>query len=241
MQTRQANKLQSLQAVQSFLDDHEVLHDVARSAARKRLDDLVAQLTTHVANQAGSNFASRGATKKLWALRRSLMRDHMLPIARIARADLPDSIEVQPLRMPRGNIGTEKLAAIAYGMAKCAQPFAAVFLVAGLPADFIARLTRATEAMLQASQERTRSRGRRGGATQGLATQLSVGRKVVHVIDALVQSAAANEPTILADWNIVKRVRRIGRATSGSRDLNLDHSLAVSPTIRSMPGHAAGL
>jgi len=107
MQTRQAHTLQSLQAVQSFLDDPALeLRSVSSGAARKRLDSLVTELQSHVTEQASSNFASQGATKRLRALRRSLLRDHMTPIARVAGADLPNSVEVQPLEMPRGNTGT---------------------------------------------------------------------------------------------------------------------------------------
>ena len=219
MQTRQACGLQSLQSVQAFLDDHAAaLRDISSGAARKRLDTLVTQLNAHVAEQAASNYASQGATKKVRALRRALLRDHMAPIARVARADLPNGIELQPLKMPRGNTGTGKLAATAYGMAKAAKPFAAVFLLAGLPPDFIDRLVTAADTLLQAGKDRMRSRGRRGGATRALATRLSAARKMVHVIDALVQSAAADDAVLLADWNIIKRARRIAR---GAADASL--------------------
>lgn len=158
-----------------------------------------------------------GATKKVRALRRALLRDHMAAIARVARADLPNSLEVQPLKMPRGNTGIEKLAATAYGMAKAAEPFAAVFLLAGLPPDFINRLVMAAAGLIQAGKDRTRSRGRPGGATRALATRLSAARKIVHVIDALVQSAAVDDAVLLADWNIIKRARRTPRGAVDDR------------------------
>jgi hypothetical protein len=201
--------------VQAFLDDHvRSLPDISTGAARKRLDTLVAELQSHVREQASSNFASMGATKRVRALRRALLRDHMAPIARVARADLPNSIELQPLKMPRGNTGIGKLAAIAYGMAKAAEPLAAVFLLAGLAPDFIDRLVRAADALQHAGKDRMRSRGRRGGATRGLATRISTARKIVHIIDALIQSAAAHDPALLADWNIIKRARRVPRSAA---------------------------
>ena len=222
MQTSQGNMLDSLKAVQHFLDEHAAkLGDVATGAARKRLDDVVAELAAHVADQSGSDLASQGSTKKQRALRAALIRDHMAPISRIARADLPDTPEVQPLKMPRGKPSTQKLASIARGMAKAATPFASVFLSSGLPTDFVARLDTATNALLQAVVERSRNRGRRGGATTGLKDRLSAGRKIVRVLDALVKSAAVNDPVLLADWNIVKRVQRPGGRTASPSGVNL--------------------
>lgn len=39
---------------------------------------------------------------------------------------------------------------------------------------------------------------------------LSEGRKVVHLLDAYVQIALKDNPSLLAGWNSVKRVRRVG-------------------------------
>lgn len=217
MQTSQGQMLDSLKAAQHFLDEHATkLGDVATGAARKRLDDVIAELATHVADQTGSELAAQGNTKKQRALRVALIRDHMAPISRIARADLPDTPEIQPLKMPRGKPSAQKLASIARGMSKAATPFAPVFLLSGLPVDFIHRLDAATDALLQAVVERSRNRGRRGGATTGLKERLSAGRKIVRVLDALVKSAGANDPVLVADWNIVKRVQRPGGGRAAS-------------------------
>lgn len=217
MQTSQGRMLDSLKAVQSFLDEHATaLGDVATGPARKRLDDIVAELAAHVAEQSGSDLAAQGNTKKQRALRIALYRDHIAPISRIARADLPDTPEVQPLKMPRGKPSTQKLASIARGMAKAAAPYAPVFVSGGLPADFIARLDAATNALLQVAVERSRNRGRRGGATTGLKDRLSAGRKIVRVLDALVKSAGANDPVLVADWNSVKRVQLLAGPRTAS-------------------------
>jgi hypothetical protein len=86
----------------------------------------------------------------------------------------------------------------------------------GLPIDFIARLDAATNVLLQAVVERSRSRGRRGGATTGLKNRLSAGRKTVRVLDALVKSVGANDPVLVADWNSIKRVQRPGGSRTAS-------------------------
>jgi hypothetical protein len=159
--------LQSLRAVQAFLEvNADKLSTVAATGARKRLDDVITDLATHASDQTGSYLASQGATQKQRALRRVLLRDHMAPIARIAKADLPLTPEIEPLRMPAGRPTAERLSALASGMAKAASPHADVFVDAGLPQDFIARLTTAAENMLGALSDRMQSRGKRGGATQ---------------------------------------------------------------------------
>ena len=141
MQTKQGNRLQSLRSVQAFLDEYAGrLAGVVRTGARQRLDDAVTELSTHASEQTGSSLASQGATQKQRTLRAALLRDHMAPISRIAKSDLPQTPEIEPLRMPRGRPTHERLAAAALGMAKAATPFTGVFVAAGLPADFITQL-----------------------------------------------------------------------------------------------------
>jgi hypothetical protein len=151
MQTRQGNLLQSLRNVQSFLDDNTpVLDSVVQTGARRRLDEVITQLASHASVQEASHIASQGSTRQQGVMRTMLLDDHMSPIARIARADLPNTPAIEPLRMPKGRPSTERLATAAYGMAKAAVPFAPVFVAAGLSVDFVARLNAAAGAMIDA-------------------------------------------------------------------------------------------
>lgn len=210
MQTRQGSMLQSLRNVEAFLDQHaDVLADVVKSGTRQKLADAIAALSTHVAGQAGSRLASKGATRKHYALRRALIRDHMAPVARIAAADLPRTPELAPLRMPPQNLPAEKLAAAAYGMADAAKPFIEVFTAAGLPADFLEQLVAAADAMTASLDERAQNRSAQRGATTGLKASLSAGRRIVHVLDAFVRTALKDDPALLSAWNGAKRVRVI--------------------------------
>jgi len=210
MQTRQGSMLQSLRNVEAFLDNHaDVLGTVVQSGTRQKLADAIASLSTHVSGQAGSSLASRGATQKHYALRRALIRDHMSHVARIAAADLPRTPELVPLRMPPQNLPAEKLAAAAYGMADAAKPFVTVFTAAGLQADFIEQLVAAADALTMSLDDRAQKRSAQRGATTGLKAKLSAGRKIVHVLDAFVQSALKDDPSLLSAWNGAKRVRVI--------------------------------
>lgn len=210
MQTTQGSVLQSLRAVQSFLDvNADKLSGVVTTGARKRLDIAISELSGHTSDQSGSVIASQGATRKHRSLRRALLRDHMAPIASIAKADLPVTPEIEPLRMPAGRPTAERLAQLAYGMAKEAGRHAPVFISAGLPEDFISSLTSAADAMLAAINDRTQNRGVRSGATKSIKQKLTGARKIVHVLDKFVRSALKDDSGLLASWNLVKRVPRV--------------------------------
>jgi hypothetical protein len=207
VQTSQGSMLESLRSVQTFLNAHaDKLDGVVKTGARQRLSDAIAALEGHATGQTGSNLAAQGATQKKRQLFRVLQRDHMAPIARIARADLPATAELRPFRMPRGKPTVEKLVALAAGMGAAAEPFSDVFTSAGLPADFIAQLNGAADALVGSIASRTNSRGSRSQATRGLKAKLTEGRKIVHILDAFVQTALVDDPALLANWNLVKRV-----------------------------------
>src|SRR5437588_12200118 len=65
MKTTQGTMLQSLRAVQVFLDQNaERLAGVVKSGTRQKLDDAIAELSGHVSTQTGSHLAAQGATQK---------------------------------------------------------------------------------------------------------------------------------------------------------------------------------
>ena len=201
--------LESLRSVEHFLDENaDKLASVVNTGARQRLTAAITDLSAHASEQTGSNLAAQGATQKKEALRLALLRDHMAPIARIAAADIPNLPELSPLRMPRGKPTAEKLASFAYGMGAAAAPFADTFTKAGLAGDFVAQLSAAADAVVGVVANRTTSRGKRRGATDGLKARLTEGRQVVHILDALVKSALKDDPALLGNWNLVKRVTK---------------------------------
>lgn len=231
MQTKQGNMLQSLRNVEVFLEQNaERLSGVVQSDVKQRLTDAVSALQANVSSQSDGTFGAKGATQKHQALRRALIRDHMLPIARIAAADLPDTPEVQPLKMPRTGVSVQRLAAAAYGMAETAARYPDTFMRATLPPDFAAQLTAAADRMIASIGDRTKSRLVLRGATQGLTTTLGAGRKVVGVLDALVRSRLHDDPRLLAAWDSAKRVKRVSSGRS-----NATAPAPVTPTVPSAP------
>lgn len=216
MQTKQGNMLQSLRNVEDFLDANATqLAGVVQSDVRQRLTDAITSLESHVSAQTEGTFGSKGATQKHKALRRALIRDHMIPIARIAAADLPDTPELRSLRLPASGVSVQRLAAAAHGMADAAQKYADTFTRATLPADFAAQLAAAADAMIASIGDRTKNLLVRRGATEGLKNTLAGGRRIVGVLDALVRSKLQDQPSLLAAWESAKRVtQRPGRAVA---------------------------
>ena len=207
MQTLDGRVLESLRASAGVIDTHEEqLPGVAASGQRKKLDQLITEIDAHVTAQAGSDLAAKGATKKHQSLREVLLRDHMAPVARIAQAELPNDPELEALKMPLGKPSIERLRAAALGMAKAAEPFADVFVKSGLPSDFIAQLVASANATVATIGNRKQSKVNRIGATKGIRTTLSQARKTVRALDALVTSAAKDDPALLAAWKSAQRV-----------------------------------
>ena len=130
----------------------------------------------------------------------------MAPIARIARLELPRTPELSALRTPRRHPTIARLAEAEYAMARVAQPHAEIFLKAGLPAEFAARLGAVTDEMLASVQLRDASIGKVIGATSGVQDRIAEARRLVHVIDAFVRTALKDNASLLANWNGVKRV-----------------------------------
>ena len=207
MQTRQAKRLNTLRAVHAFIEEHiDRLPRVAQSDKRRQLAAVIEDLSACATAQVASDLGARGATQKQQVLLRTLERDHMAPIARIARATVGTTVELMPLKLTRGKPGARRLATAAHGMARAAEPFAETFIAYGLPPDFIARLDNAAVEVLEAAAERTLHRGRRAQATKGLKDGLQKGRKIVDIFDAFVQTATRqDDPALFAAWRIIKR------------------------------------
>lgn len=204
-----ACSLQSLRSVQAFLDANaERLPTVASCGARRRLDELVTTAGAQAAEQSAADLDAQIATRRLHALRTSLLHDHMAPIAAIAAVETLSIPDLAPLRMPPRWASPELLRAHAAGMALAAAPFAGIFLAAGLGDDFVERLEAAGDDMLAAVGERTQRLAARIGATRGLAETVRTGRLVVHALDRMVRREIRGDAVLLAEWNSARRVER---------------------------------
>lgn len=233
MQTRQGITLQSLRSSRDFIEAHPAeLPGVTASGSRKKLDVAITDLATHMADQNGGTVSVQSGTKRVHALRVALVQLHMAPIAAIASVELQETKELMPLRMPKGTPTTERLVAAARGMSQVAAQTPDVFISAGLPLDFIARLDAARDALLQAKDARKRTSGKTSGATLGVRTRLREARRIVHVLDKLVRAELAGQPLLLKDWTLSRRLprARTGSATAATTPPATPPAASTTPT-----------
>jgi hypothetical protein len=212
LKTHQGITLETLRAIQIFLDKHASrLGNVGKSGSRRQLDQVVNDLTAQALAQ-GTNTRGASSVEKARQLRIDLIEKHMLPIARIAAVDLPRTPELAGLVVPRGTPTPEKLVAAANAMKAQATPYAQTFIDAGMPADFLAELEAAATAFAMYSAGRKTSIGVGKSATKGITAAISRGTRVITAIDGLVRKALdPHEPAdqiIRTEWKSVKKVRK---------------------------------
>ena len=210
METRQNNTLFALTNAEKFIARNaDKLPAVATTGMRTKLSNLIVELQHNAVGQGVSSLHAQSITQKHRQLRNVLVRKHMNPIAAVAAAELPHTPELAPLRKPGARFSAANLALAAAAMAQTAASFSDVFIAAGRPADFVARLRSATEAMTEARHDRSLVLGNRIGATSALASSLSAARKVLRAVDSFVRESLDGDPQLLRDWNAVKRVKRL--------------------------------
>src|SRR5262249_40061188 len=90
MNHHQSHVLETLRQAQVFLEKNAAVVGPTIASSRKSLDDVVTQLSAHATAQESGNITSRGETARQRVLRSSLRRDHMRPIAEVAKQKLRD-------------------------------------------------------------------------------------------------------------------------------------------------------
>src|SRR5205085_5327732 len=98
--------------------------------------EILSELAEHTSGQVAHELLTRGETRTQQSLRRVLLRDHMLPVARIAKLHLGDTPDLHALKMPAQRQSVERLASAANGMASAARKHAEVVVASGLAGDF---------------------------------------------------------------------------------------------------------
>ncbi|MDB4899741.1 MAG: hypothetical protein JWN53_1549 [Gemmatimonadetes bacterium] len=240
MQAKQNNKLETLHHIQAFLVENTArLPRLAGAGILRSFDEAVTEISTLAQTQAGGGVAAQGTTRQHRTLRDALVRDHMAPVATIAAVALPSTPELAPLRLPRSRMSAANLALAAHAMADTAEQHQAVFVAAGLPADFGPQLGAAADAMMESLRHRSQTVSVRRGATTSMNARFLAARKVVSVIDRFVRSDLKDQPVLLASWRSVTQVRRTPRPTVVSPE-PVTASVATAPTetatLASAPG-----
>ncbi|HVA89919.1 MAG TPA: hypothetical protein VNL71_08740 [Chloroflexota bacterium] len=209
MKAIQGRTLQALRAAHAFIAHHaHRIPGVAESGAYRRLGEIVTEAETRASAQATADLAARSATRTFWSVRGALLRDHLAPIITIAAVEIASVPQLSVLSMPPRWASAIRLHGLAYGIASAAERHSDRFVAAGLSSDFADRTRAAADAMRDALLERDRLITQRVGARSGLADSLTAGRRVVHVLDAMMWSALKEDKALLAAWHQAQRVER---------------------------------
>ena len=207
MKDRQTRVLEALRGTQGFLDNNNTLLVVInQSGARRTLDHVVTQLSTHAVNQNAGTTLSRGETANQKSLRHTLRFNHMKPIADVARMHLREVPNFIALTRPRNNVSAMRLIAAAAGMADAAAPYAEVFVDAGLPADFLEQLQQAADDMRRSLDDRAQHARTRTGATEGLKAAEKRGAGILRLLDGLVIPKLGTNDPLLAQWKSARKI-----------------------------------
>src|SRR5687767_5788092 len=170
MLARHKQLLERYERVQDFLAANVPPNPAPTYATwREELTRAVARLNALLGDAVSGRKDSRDDTKRQYVMRRVLREKHLAPIARIAKAQLAsDPVVVKALSMPDSQQPTMKLVAEAIAFRGKAAEHEQVFVQAGRPQDFLARLDAAIENLRATVIGRARSVGKHVGAREGL-------------------------------------------------------------------------
>lgn len=245
MLNRQNAVFDALQRAQRFFDENGVLFAaVDLATARKRLDDVVASVTTHAFEQDVGSRGAKGETAKQRQLRVKLRRQQMRPIAVVARRNLKSTPEFAALQLPKATLKGQAFVASANGMADAATIHKDTLLANGLPSTFLDDFKAGVTKLESSLGSRDSSQRRRLVATTGLSVEERNGRAVLNVLDAIVEQAlAGNEPALRA-WQAARHIRRrtgaVNNAPATSQPAGTTPAAATTPAGGSASAASAG-
>jgi hypothetical protein len=169
MRFSQAARLEALQRIQAFLDQHaDVLGTTNRSTSRTTLDQAVTALDQFAADQNAAEQELTARMKLKHTLRDELRLQHLQPIAAIAKKKFAHTPLITDFRLPTKSTNDAPLVAAAIAMTDKAAQYSQTFIDQQLPADFIAQLRASVEALRQAIVGRGLLQSQLTTATQGV-------------------------------------------------------------------------
>jgi hypothetical protein len=206
------------------------------------LNGIVQRLSDHATTQDTQRTQTLLVSKDEVEKRREVVSHQMKPIAKVARALRGTVPGISVLSLPKGNVPTPQVINAATAMVQKAGIYKDVLVESGLPADFLEQLEKATAALKTSLDARGLARAGQVAATRGVANELSVGRRVVDIIDVTMTRLLRPQPAKLAEWEQLKRVTVKGIAVRGSIGLVESSSTAVElPSTPAQGDSTAGV
>lgn len=208
MHRKGRSTLESFQRVQEFLTQHPFADSPADLGAQaKELDVVIAGLDDESLEQESSTRNVAVLAKARDTAREELYKDHMRPIAVIAREVFGRTGMDRAFRLPRSWASNQPLLAASGAMADAAERAKDTFVARGMPADFVDRLRAAAARLDVVRQSRTESARRRVTSTARLNDLLRRGRSAIRQLDGLLTPRLAKDPALLTAWRSATRVR----------------------------------
>ena len=206
MREIQQRKLEALRRVQGFIGTHSgVLGPIADLEGRKEVDAAVAAVDELTNGQGAANRFIAGEMGREAALTRQLVKEHLIPVARFARARLADVPEFKALT-PAVHSSKGKLLGKARVVATAVAKHRDAFAAGGFPADEAEEINRLADDIMGIQAERAKLRGGRVNATKSIGEKIAKGLAGVRHLDALIIKQFASNPGLLAEWSSVSRV-----------------------------------
>lgn len=207
MNAHETRVSQSFRSVEGWADSHSALIPPEAAGQVEVLRGVNARLAQCVIDQEHQGRAQIGGTATVHQLRRELRQDHLVPIAAMARSVVSVTPELAvALRVPQPTAHNAKVLASANAIANIGDAHKEVLVQHGLRANFVEELRAKAAALQAAVDERRQAKSRRVGATQAIAAELKIGRRVVLALDIALTRELRAQPGLLAEWRNTKRV-----------------------------------
>ena len=211
MQTPQMRGLQAFRRVAAWFTDHpQVIANSGSSSAAlasqvDALKKVVDSMTAGATEQTIQLGQATLAAKDEMDLRTELRSVHVKAIVKVAGALRGKVPGMGVFKQPSTKLHSETLLHAAEVIRTTASIYKDVFAEHGLPADFLDQLDSASSALKESVDARGVARSRVAAASTALATELSLGRQIVTMMDAALTHALKSDPATLASWRQAKR------------------------------------
>jgi hypothetical protein len=129
----------------------------------------------------------------------------MVPVTRIAAAELPAKARKAALKLPPVRTPSERLVDRARRMASEAARLKRTFVAAGMSADFPHQLRVAADELSAVLSQRRQQVAERSASTARVCAQTAAARKRIKVLSAFVIIDATDDADLLKGWKAVMR------------------------------------
>ena len=212
MTSRQQRSLQSFRRVQGWAVAHADILNAAPapvSAHLAKLGEYVVSIESNATQQVAQHqLSTRSSTDA--TVRRTAVRDAMLPITQVARALSGTVFGISAISTMPKKADNERLVTAATSMVENATIFKTTLIEHGLQPDCIETLQTAAAALKSSVDARGLAKSAGVGASKGIHADIPQGKKLVSLMDAGLLPQLRKDLATLASWRNAKRVTTKG-------------------------------